>query len=130
MDQHPHHERVPAGRNSLPVPQLVDSHRRHQFAGALNLHAVITDPKTGKPLKDVKTGFNGACRRAGIQNFRFHNLRHTFASHLVMKGIDLATVKVLLGHKTLAMPLRYAHLAPSHKAKAVDILANAMRKTG
>jgi integrase len=51
-------------------------------------------------------------------------MRHTFASHLIMAGVDLTTVKELLGHKTLTMTLRYAHLAPSHKVKAVEILDN------
>ncbi len=88
---------------------------------------MFTDPKTGKPLKDIKTGFKAACRRAKLKDFRFHDLRHTFASHLVMNGVDLAAVKELLGHKTLTMTLRYAHLSPSHKAKAVDILAEAMK---
>lgn len=82
--------------------------------------------QTGKPFKDIKTGFVSACRRAGIKDFRFHDLRHTFASHLVMNGVEILTVKELLGHKTLAMTLRYAHLAPSHKVKAVDILNSAM----
>lgn len=58
----------------------------------------------------------------GIQDFHFHDLRHTFASHLIMAGVDITTIKELLGHKTLTMTLRYAHLAPSHKVKAVDIL--------
>ena len=80
------------------------------------------DPKTGKPYKDVKRSFKGACRRAGIKDFRFHDLRHTFASHLVMAGVDITTVKELLGHKTLTMTMRYAHLAPSHKVKAVAML--------
>ncbi len=64
----------------------------------------------------------------GIQDFHFHDLRHTFASHLIMAGVDITTVKELLGHKTLTMTLRYAHLAPSHKVKAVDILDSALNE--
>ncbi len=88
----------------------------------LDVSHVFYDSKTGKPYQDVKRSFQSALRRAKIKDFRFHDLRHTFASHLVMAGVDLTTVKELLGHKTLTMTLRYAHLAPSHKVKAVDIL--------
>jgi site-specific recombinase XerD len=70
----------------------------------------------------VKRSFKTAARRSGIRDFHFHDLRHTFVSHLVMAGVDLTTVSRLLGHKTLTMTLRYAHLAPSHMVKAVDIL--------
>jgi integrase len=83
---------------------------------------VFYDPITSKPYQDVKRSFNTACRKAKIRNFRFHDLRHTFSSHLVMAGYDITTVKELLGHKTLTMTLRYAHLAPSHKVKAVAAL--------
>jgi integrase len=58
----------------------------------------------------------------GIADFHFHDLRHTMASHLVMAGVDITTVSRLLGHKNLTMTLRYAHLAPAHMAKAVDLL--------
>ncbi|MEE8483247.1 MAG: tyrosine-type recombinase/integrase, partial [Nitrospinota bacterium] len=62
---------------------------------------------------------------AVIKDFRFHDLRHTFASHLVMAGVDITTIKELLGHKTISMTLRYAHLAPGHKRDAVEKLEGA-----
>lgn len=89
---------------------------------------VFFDPRTGKALLDVKRSFTTALRKAKIHDFHFHDLRHTFASHLVMAGVDITTVKELLGHKTLTMTLRYAHLAPSHKVKAVDILDSVLNE--
>ena len=84
--------------------------------------AYIFCNKNGKPYESIKTSFHTAMKRAGIENFRFHDLRHTFASHLVMMGIDLRTVQELLGHKSFEMVLRYSHLSPSHKSKAVELL--------
>ncbi|MFC1607133.1 tyrosine-type recombinase/integrase [Candidatus Latescibacterota bacterium] len=76
----------------------------------------------GRPFKDVKGSFASALSRAKITDFRFHDLRHTFASHLVMVGVDIKSVQELLGHKTLTMTLRYAHLGADHRAKAVEML--------
>jgi integrase len=94
----------------------------------LDISYVFYDNTTGKPFQDVKRSFNTACRRAGIKDFHFHDLRHTFASQLVMAGVDLTTVKELLGHKTLTMTLRYAHLAPSHKVAAMQKLDGFLHK--
>jgi len=82
--------------------------------------------KDGTPYKDVRDGFTNALERAAIRNFRFHDLRHTFASHLVMAGIDLKTVQELLGHKTFDMTLRYSHLSPDHKRRAAEVLGRRM----
>ncbi len=95
----------------------------------LDLPHVFINRATDLPYGDIKNAFNRACKRAGIRDFHFHDLRHTFASHLVMAGVDITTVKELLGHKTLTMTLRYAHLAPSHKVKAVDLLDNAINES-
>jgi integrase len=76
----------------------------------------------GQPYRSFRTAFERAVRQAGIQDFTFHDLRHTFASRLVMAGVDLPTVKELLGHKDITMTLRYAHLSSDHKQTAVGKL--------
>lgn len=78
--------------------------------------------KTGKPFHDVRTSFENACRQAGVEGFRFHDLRHTAASHMAMAGVPLRTIGEILGHKTAAMTERYAHLTPEHKKMAVESL--------
>jgi integrase len=74
----------------------------------------------GKPYSDIKVGFRAALRRAGIKDFRFHDLRHTFASRLVMAGVDIRTVQVLLGHKDIRVTMRYSHLSDQNLRRAVD----------
>ena len=90
---------------------------------------VIFHPKTGLPYGEIKHSFETARKNANLAVFHFHDLRRTCESHLIMSGVDLATVKELLGHKDIKMTLRYAHLAPAHKAQAVDILDKTFQKS-
>ncbi len=83
---------------------------------------VFPSPVTNRKLETIKKAWTQLRLRAGVENFRFHDLRHTFASKLVMAGVDLYTVKELMGHSTIQMTERYAHLAPEHTATAVERL--------
>jgi len=76
----------------------------------------------GRRFKDVRHPFERACKRAGLVDFHFHDLRHTFASWLIMAGVPIATVGELLGHQSLSMTMRYAHLSPKHMTSAVRVL--------
>jgi site-specific recombinase XerD len=82
-----------------------------------HLHsAFVFCDKKGKPYSpsQVSVAFKRASRKAGIENLRFHDLRHDFASNLVQGGVDIYKVKELLGHKDLRMTVRYCHLAPEN----------------
>lgn len=91
----------------------------------LSLHArsdFVYCGDDGRPHGSVQKGFRAACRRAGIRDFRFHDLRHTFASHLVMAGVNIRAVQELLGHKDIKMTMRYSHLSRQHLQEAVGLL--------
>jgi site-specific recombinase XerD len=77
-------------------------------------------PEGGK-LESIKKSFNNACKKAGIKAHP-HMLRHSFASHLVMNGVDLVSVKELLGHSQISTTMIYAHLSQSYKASTVEKL--------
>lgn len=79
----------------------------------------------GQPPDSAESWFNRAVAKAGLNDVCWHILRHTFASRAVMAGLDLRTVADLLGHRTLAMVMRYAHLAPQHRLEASERVAQA-----
>jgi integrase len=78
--------------------------------------------RNGQRIQDVKKAFTSACQRAGITDFRIHDLRHTCGAWLVSAGVSLAEVRDLLGHTTVKMTERYAHLAPENVRVAVSVL--------
>lgn len=85
--------------------------------------ALIFAGAAGGRMTNINKSWGALTTLAQLQDFRFHDLRHHFASRLVMAGVDLYTVKELLGHSDFEMTQRYAHLAPEHKAAAVEKLA-------
>jgi integrase len=76
----------------------------------------------GTPDCSFRSAFEQAVRKAEIKDFTFHDLRHTFVSRLVIAGVDLPTVKALLGHRDINMTVRYTHLSSDHKQTAVGKL--------
>ncbi|MBM4354522.1 MAG: hypothetical protein FJ109_12160 [Deltaproteobacteria bacterium] len=79
-----------------------------------------------RPLRDFRTAWERALRLAGIQDFRFHDLRHTAASQLAMAGVNMRTIQEILGHRSPAMTQRYTHLSPEHQTRAIAKLDEVM----
>lgn len=89
----------------------------------------VFENSLGTCIRDVKTAFHGGCRRAEIHGVRFHDLRHTAASRMVERGIDLVTVSKILGHSSIQMTMRYAHPTPENMRLAVAKLGEDFKQT-
>lgn len=85
--------------------------------------------RSGERVQYMQNGFGAACARAGIKDFRVHDMRHTFASWLVSAAVPLAELRDLLGHSTIEMTERYAHLAPDNHVRAVSVLDRLSRSS-
>jgi len=108
-------------RRNVPMNNNVIEALKHvpKIAGSDYLFMKIN----GNPIINLAKRFPKLLKELNITDFRFHDLRHTFASRLAMKGIDLNMIRALLGHKSINMTLRYSHLSPSHMKNAVGILS-------
>ncbi|MDL2263659.1 site-specific integrase [Synergistaceae bacterium OttesenSCG-928-I11] len=115
----------PGHTTHLPVNSIVTQTLRawrEQSRSIKDSALVFPSPVTGKKLDNVNKSWAAVLKEAEIKNFRWHDMRHDFASQLVMKGVDLNTVRELMGHADMKMTMRYAHLAPSSKLRAVEVL--------
>jgi integrase len=83
---------------------------------------IFPNPETGEPFQRVRRAFVAACRRAGIEGLRFHDLRHTFATRCIRAGVDIHTLKELLGHHSITVTERYLFSGEEQKRKAVNML--------
>ena len=89
-----------------------------------NQDSLYVFERNGAKLTDFKRSFHTACRNAGLKDLRIHDLRHVFASKMVMGGTSLYITGELLGHRTTQMTKRYSHLVPDTLKKAVDEVFN------
>jgi site-specific recombinase XerD len=105
--------------NSVAVKALAKLQERCDGTGA------VIRNLAGTPLLAPRHWFPDAVKEAGIDNFHWHDLRHTFASRLTMAGVGIRAVQEALGHKSIAMTVRYSHLAPDFMADAVERLVPA-----
>jgi integrase len=110
--------RVPLAGHGL---ELLTEYRKHKRADTPLLF-----PSPSKPLQpiDLKRAFETALKRAAIEDFHWHDLRHCTASYLAMNGASLSEIAEVLGHKTLAMVKRYAHLSEGHVSNVVASMNN------
>lgn len=97
--------------------------RQRQSDGGIETIWIFAN-QAGERLVKFDDLFRKAVKKAGIQDFRIHDLRHTFASWLVSEGVELIKVRDLLGHSSITMTERYAHLMPNRLHEAVAVLDN------
>ncbi len=108
---------------SKPLKELLGGIEKHQ-------DCLYVFNKNGAKLGDFKKSFHTACKNAGFKDMHIHDLRHVFASKMVMDGTSLYITGELLGHRTTQMTKRYSHLVPSTLRKAVDDVWNKSSKEG
>lgn len=108
----------------VPMNEVVRKELSALKGSAGDCEEVFTNPMTGVSLTDIKKGFVSACEDAGIEDFTFHDLRHTYASRLADKGVPQATIKELLGQRTIKMSERYTHAVVNTMEWAVEQLCH------
>ena len=114
------------------VPELVDLLKQIPRLVGRNGASpyVFNNPDTGTRWIDIKKGWGSALKVSGVRDFTFHDLRHTFASRLVQRGVSLKAVQELLGHSNIKTTMRYAHLAPDNLRSAVEVLSERVKSSG
>jgi hypothetical protein len=94
---------------SVPMGPIVQEALLDLRAQAGDAEYVFTNPDTETRYTDIKKSFSAACREAGITNFTFHDLRHTFGTRLADAGVDVVKIKELMGHASIVTTMRYIH---------------------
>lgn len=116
---------APKTQKIRPIPLIRESRRILEYwaLGRKN-EFVFYNHESGKPFVDLDAGLEKACKKASIYGVTWHTLRHTFASRLVSRGVDIVTVQQLLGHSTVTVTMRYTHTNLDSKRNALAKLEN------
>jgi Phage integrase family len=112
----------------IPLNREATSVLTNWRAQCEDLSGLVFVNDAGVRFDRVNFSWRRLLKDAGISDFRWHDMRHHFASRLAMGGVDLNTIRELLGHSDYTMTLRYAHLAPEFRMKAVEVLDEAREK--
>jgi integrase len=127
-------ENVNLPQRMLTIPRCKNGERRYIRVNSVAVSALLALRERGngsgpvirnlqgEPLCGPRYWFERALRTAGIEGFDWHDLRHTFASRLVMAGVNLRAVQDALGHKSIAMTVRYSHLSPGYQLDVLERL--------
>jgi len=107
-----------AGRNRI-IPINAELHELLRILKTKSKSEYVFTGPEGKPVKSICGAFVSACRRAGLKGLRLHDLRHTFATRLIRRGVDIITVQSLLGHSSVTTTQRYTHTGEAEKREAV-----------
>lgn len=114
----------------IPLNREATSVLTNWRAQCEDLSGLVFVNDAGVRFDRVNFSWRRLLKDADITDFRWHDMRHHFASRLAMGGVDLNTIRELLGHSDYTMTLRYAHLAPEFKMKAVEVLDIAREASG
>ena len=113
---------IPETKNGEELIQPMIQPLKELLSDLPRRSAYVFCDQEGRSYKRIIKGFRAACKRAGIHNFRPHDIRRTFGTHLIANGYDINTLKELLGHKTLKMTLLYVQSLPEIKRQSMNVI--------
>ena len=125
-----HREQTKSGHSrSIPMNRIARQQLLSLQTESGDTEYVFVNRKTGQPRTDVKRGFRSACRNAGLEDFRFHDLRHTAATRLGDAGVDTRRIMAILGHRCMQTSARYTHATDDGLRRAIETLAQRQTQT-
>jgi integrase len=113
---------------SVPMNSVVKATLLEQRERVGNSEYVFPNRRTGKALTDIKNAFSAALKKAGIEDFRFHDIRHSAGTRMADAGVPITAVSDILGHADIRTTMRYAHATDEARRRAVNALEEASRR--